>query len=70
VGGLSSIVWGFLAIIFGSYEAFKYNASLIGLIYPTAPQPERSSNNRGANDGPDDDSDKPGSSGEAKRDLI
>ena len=38
VGGLSSIVWGFLLIVFGSYESFKLENSLIGQIYETRPQ--------------------------------
>mmetsp|Transcript_32847 Transcript_32847/g.38681 ORF Transcript_32847/g.38681 Transcript_32847/m.38681 type:complete len:126 (-) Transcript_32847:623-1000(-) len=37
VGGFSSIVWGTLFLIFGSYEDFKLNNSLIGAIYPTSP---------------------------------
>ena len=35
VGGLSSIVWGFFALIFNGYEEFKLQNSLISNIYPT-----------------------------------
>ena len=34
VGGLSSIVWGFIALIFNGYEEFKLQNSLISKIYP------------------------------------
>jgi len=37
VGGLSSIVWATLTIIFGFYETFKLNNSIIGQLYPTVP---------------------------------
>jgi len=38
VGGLSGIVWGFLLLVFGGYESFKLENSLIGSVYPTSPQ--------------------------------
>ena len=37
IGGLSGIVWAVLAMIFGGYEAFRYQTSLISSIYPTSP---------------------------------
>ena len=37
VGGLSGIVWGTLFLVFGGYESFKFENSLIGGIYPTSP---------------------------------
>lgn len=37
IGGLTTIVWGFLCLVFGSYETFKLENSLIGAVYPTAP---------------------------------
>ena len=37
VGGLSGIVWGTLFLVFGNYESFKFENSLIGAVYPTAP---------------------------------
>ena len=38
VGGLSGIIWGVLALVFGGYESFKFENSLIASIYPTSPQ--------------------------------
>lgn len=38
VGGFTTIIWALLAIIIAPYEDFKFNASLIGSIYPTSPQ--------------------------------
>jgi len=38
VGGLSGIVWGVLNLVFGGYETFKLENSLIGAVYPTSPQ--------------------------------
>ena len=37
VGGLSSIIWGTLYLIFGGYEQFKLENSLIGVVYATQP---------------------------------
>ena len=37
VGGFSGILWSLLAMLFGGYETFKLENSLIGSIYPTAP---------------------------------
>ena len=37
IGGLSSIVWAVLAMALSGYEAFKFQNSLIGAVYPTAP---------------------------------
>ena len=37
VGGFSSIVWAALLIIFGHYEEFKLNNSVIRTIYSTRP---------------------------------
>ena len=37
VGGLSGIVWGVLNLVFGGYETFKLENSLIGAVYPTSP---------------------------------
>ena len=38
VGGLSGIIWGALSLALGGYEAFKFENSLIGSVYPTSPQ--------------------------------
>ena len=38
IGGLSGIVWAVLSMVLGGYEAFKYQNSLIGAVYPTAPR--------------------------------
>ena len=40
IGGLSGIVWTVLSMLFGGYEAFKYQNSLISAVYPTAPAEE------------------------------
>lgn len=37
VGGLSSILWGTLYLVFGGYEQFKLQNSLIGHVYPVSP---------------------------------
>ena len=37
VGGFSGILWSLLAMVFGGYETFKLENSLIGSIYPTSP---------------------------------
>lgn len=37
VGGLSSILWGFLFFLLGGYEQFKLSNSLIGYVYPISP---------------------------------
>jgi len=37
VGGFSGILWSVLAMLFGGYETFKLENSLIGAVYPTAP---------------------------------
>ena len=37
VGGLSGIIWGSLMLVFGGYESFKFENSLISAVYPTAP---------------------------------
>ena len=37
VGGLGSILWGTLFFLFGGYEEFKLNNSLIGHVYPISP---------------------------------
>ena len=37
VGGLAGIVWGLMALVFGPYEAFKLENSMISAVYPTAP---------------------------------
>ena len=50
VGGLSSIVWGFLSIVFGHYESFKYQSSLIGAVYPVSPPNDDYKGEAGAND--------------------
>lgn len=49
IGGLSGIVWATLAMVFGGYESFKYQNSLIGAVYPTAPYMKKLS--RDVNDG-------------------
>ena len=36
VGGLSIIIWSVLAMIFGGFESFKLETSLISSIYPTS----------------------------------
>ena len=38
IGGLSGIVWAVFAMILGGYEGFRYQNSLIGAVYPTAPK--------------------------------
>ena len=37
VGGLAGVIWPTLYMIFGSYETFKFENSLIGAVYPTSP---------------------------------
>ena len=37
VGGLSGIIWSVLAMLFGGFESFKLDNSMIGSIYPTSP---------------------------------
>ena len=37
VGGVSGILWTGLAMLLSPYETFKFNNSLIGMVYPTAP---------------------------------
>ena len=37
VGGLSGILWSGLFLVFGGYESFKLDNSLIGAVYPTSP---------------------------------
>ena len=37
VGGLSGILWSGLFLVFGGYETFKLENSLIGAVYPTSP---------------------------------
>ena len=37
VGGFSGILWSMLAMLFGGYETFKLENSLIGSVYPTSP---------------------------------
>lgn len=49
VGGFTGIIWATLSIILGGYELFKLNNSLIGVVYPTAPESARASHN-GIND--------------------
>lgn len=58
VGGLSGIIWGTLFIIFGSYESFKFENSLIGGVYPTSPSAG------------DDDDGPPASEQEAKKAMM
>ena len=38
VGGLAGVIWPMLAMVFGGYETFKFENSLIGSIYPTSSQ--------------------------------
>lgn len=40
VGGVSGIIWAALGLLIAPYEDFKFNNSLIGMIYPTAPMPD------------------------------
>ena len=40
VGGVTSIIWTIFSILIGPYESFKFQASLIGSVYPTSPQPD------------------------------
>ena len=42
VGGLAGIVWAVMAILFGGYESFSFENSLIGSIYPTSPPVDES----------------------------
>ena len=63
VGGISSIIWSIFGMAISPYEAFKFQASLIGSIYPTSPQPD--------DDGQDEDGfDEIGSSKEAHKVLY
>ena len=49
VGGLSGILWAVMAILFGGYESFMFENSLIGSIYPTSPPVDESeASERGA----------------------
>ena len=43
VGGLAGLVWGTLSLVFGSYEAYRLQNSLIGSIYPMVPRFDRES---------------------------
>lgn len=36
VGGFAGLCWGLLLLVLGSYEAFKYENSLISSIFPTS----------------------------------
>ena len=65
VGGLSSIVWGFLFIIFGSYETFKLENSIIGTIFPVSPHPLT-----GDSGDDENDSKKPESADDAKLAMV
>lgn len=51
VGGFSGVVWSFLALLFGSYETFKFENSLIAAVYPTSPQEMPSWDDDADNDG-------------------
>ena len=55
MGGFVGLIWGGLSLIFGGYEAFKLQTSLIGAVYPTSPQ--------GRDESIDDDSDRESESG-------
>ena len=37
VGGLAGVIWPALYMVFGSYETFKFENSLISAVYPTSP---------------------------------
>ena len=37
VGGLAGTLWALLGMLFGGYETFKFENSLIGAVYPTSP---------------------------------
>ena len=37
VGGFQGLVWGLLSLIFGGYQSFKYENSMIRSLYPTVP---------------------------------
>ena len=37
VGGLAGVIWPVLEIVFGGYESFRFENSLIGSVYPTSP---------------------------------
>mmetsp|Transcript_1272 Transcript_1272/g.1708 ORF Transcript_1272/g.1708 Transcript_1272/m.1708 type:complete len:223 (-) Transcript_1272:408-1076(-) len=56
VGGLSGIIWAVLAMCLGDYETFKFENSLIGAVYPTAPQTD-SHGNDDFDDGPEGEQD-------------
>ena len=45
VGGFSGILWSSLFLIFGGYESFKLENSLIGAVYPTSPSKDDEDNN-------------------------
>ena len=38
VGGITSVIWGMLAILISPYQDFALQQSLLGSIYPTSPQ--------------------------------
>ena len=42
VGGVSGIIWAGLGLILAPYEDFKFQNSIIGMVYPTAPLPDAS----------------------------
>ena len=61
VGGLSGMVWAALAMVLGGYETFKFENSLISMIYPTSPQHL---------DNSDDDDDMPPNERKARHALM
>ena len=38
VGGFTGLLWSATAMILGGYETFKFESSLIGALYKTAPE--------------------------------
>lgn len=69
VGGFVGLIWGTLEIIFGGYESFRLQNSLIGAVYPTSPQ-GRSDFDDNSSDKSGGDEEVPKSEKEAKRIML
>ena len=41
------MIWAILVLLFGGYESFKFENSLIGSIYPTSPQKSQCGDDKG-----------------------
>ena len=40
VGGISALLWTGTGWLLSTYQEFRFNNSIIGMIYPTSPQPD------------------------------